>query len=290
MMVTGNGERVLAEATGQDGVVYIMEGPAETERLRLKTEYVLARRHLDWAGLRAGQSFVDFGCGSGEVILIAAMRYRAGQVIGVDTNQDRLLAVRRAATLEGLTDVDVHAAALTGLGSSELPSAAYDHCWTRFLLEYQPEPELVVSEMARIVRPGGRVTLIDLEGNGVWHYGMAPALEAGLAEVVTDLRTTGFDPHIGRRLPAIARACGLSDVRHEIEPYHRIVGRPDSDTMAAWERKIEGLRANYLCRLFPEKGHLGWVFDAYIEFLAHEDTMTWSLLHLVQGTVPDSRA
>jgi SAM-dependent methyltransferase len=276
----------VGPADGSVSTGYIMEGPTETQRLRLKTEHVLVRRHLDWTGLLAGQSFVDFGCGTGEVVLVAAEHCRPGRVVGLDGNRKRLAALSCEAALQGLTNVEVRAAAIAGPASTGLPSGAYDHGWARFFLEYQPTPAGVVSEMARIVRPGGRVTLIDLEGNGVWHYGMETDLASGLAEVIADLGKTGFDPHIGRRLPDLASAAGLRDVRHEIEPYHRIVGRPDADTMAAWRLKIHGLRANYL-RRFPERRSLAWVFDAYLDFLARDDTMTWSLLHLVQGTVPN---
>ena len=114
---------------------------------------------------------------------------------------------------------------------------------------------------------------------------MPDELRAGVDAVLADLETTGFDPHAGRRLTSYADAAGLVDIRHEIEPYHRIVGTPDPATAAAWERKIATLRDNYLGRLFPEKTHNAWVFDAFLEFILSEDTMTWSLLHLVQGTV-----
>ena len=71
--------RETARSTGRrsesDGSVrrgYLMEGENETDRLQLKTEQVLVQRHLDWACLAPGQSFVDLGCGSGEVLLAAA--------------------------------------------------------------------------------------------------------------------------------------------------------------------------------------------------------------------------
>jgi ubiquinone/menaquinone biosynthesis C-methylase UbiE len=282
-LLAARGDR--AHASG-----YIMEGPGETERLRAKTQHVLVRRHLDWTGVGRGESFADFGCGTGEVVLAAARLCCPGRVTGVDNNPDRLASLLERAEASGLTHVDSRMACISGVGSTGLKDDAFDHAWARFFLEYQPRPREVLAEMARIVRPGGRVTIIDLEGNGVWHYGMDEDLEAGLSEIVTDLRATGFDPHIGRRLPVMARAAGLIDVRHDVEPYHRIVGRPDAGTAAAWRRKIDGLRASYLNRLFPHKRHLAWVFDAYQQFLLRDDTMTWSLLHLVQGTVPTARA
>jgi ubiquinone/menaquinone biosynthesis C-methylase UbiE len=265
-----------------------MEGPGETARLRLKTEAVLVDHHLHWAGLRPGESFVDIGCGPGDVLLAAAERAAPAPVIGVDANADRLDAVLRRAWRDRHANVRVQAATLTGLGSTGLPDDAHDHTWTRFFLEYQADPTAIVREMARITRPGGSVTLIDVEGHGVYNHRLPPDLDAARREVMADLRTTGFDPMVGRDLPAIARRAGLTAIRHDIEPHHRIVGRPDARTAELWRRKLDGLRHNYLLR-FPGKTGLAWVFAAYLDFLAREDTMTWSLLHLVQGVVPRVR-
>jgi hypothetical protein len=130
------------------------------------------------------------------------------------------------------------------------------------------------------------VTLIDLEGNGTRHFGMPAELRSALDEILADLAQTGFDPDVGAKLPGIAAAAGLVDIRHEIEPYHRIVGAPDPRTLAAWELKLANLRESYVERLFPHKADRAWVFDALVEFLRSDQTMTWSLLHLVQGTKP----
>ncbi len=263
-----------------------MEGQGETDRLRQKTDELLVGRHLDWAKLERGQSFVDLGCGSGEVLLTAARLCSPGQAFGVDANPERLASVRRQLQSEALLNVEVLEASIVGCGSIGLPTGGFDHAWTRFFLEYLREPLGTVQEMVRLVRPGGRVTLIDIEGNCVWHHGMQPELRAGLDEVIGDLRQTGFDPHVGRRLPTLAREAGLVQLRHDIEPYHRIIGRPDDRAAEAWQRKIRGIQANYVGNLFPDKQHLAWVFDAYLEFLLREDTMTWSLLHLVQEPSP----
>jgi len=265
---------------------YIMEGEAETDRLRLKTEQVLARRHLDWAGLAPGESFLDLGCGDGMLALLAARCCRPGRLTALDGHPGRIRSVLERAGAHGLVNVDGRVASIAGPGSSGLRDGSYDHAFTRFFLEYQPQPRAVVLEMVRVVRVGGRVTLIDLEGNGVWHHGMGERLKEGLAEVIGDLRGVGFDPHVGRSLMAIATEAGLVDVRHEIEPYHRIVGRPDERTAAAWRLKVENLRTNYLNVLYPAKRHLAWVFDEYMRFLLDGETMTWSLLHLVQGIRP----
>jgi Methyltransferase domain len=107
-----------------------------------------------------------------------------------------------------------------------VPDATFDHAWARFFLEHVPDPAATVHELARVVSPGGKVTLVDIEGNCTWHFGMSDDLRAGVDEVLADLAATGFDPHAGRHLATYATAAGLVDIRHEIEPYHRIVGTP----------------------------------------------------------------
>jgi SAM-dependent methyltransferase len=262
---------------------YIMESDAEVDRLLKKTERVLTRRHLHWAGLHAGESFLDVGCGSVAVPAEAARINDGALVVGLDADASRVRRATADCERLGVT-VCFHRAEVTGPGSSGLPDDRFDHVWSRFLLEYLPTPNAAVVEMTRVARPNGKITLIDLEGNCVRHFGMSAALRGALDEVVADLATTGFDPDVGAKLVDYARGAGLLGIRHEIEPYHRIVGRPDVATERAWKLKIDTLRENYLTRIRPDKLHLAWVFDAFMDFLRAEDTMTWSLLHLVQGS------
>lgn len=265
---------------------YIMQHAGEAERIRFKTDRLVTRHHLDWIGLTAGQSFVDFGCAGGEVVREAAALVGSGRVVGVDGDPAMLAAAHAESARLGLTNVAYQHAWIAGPGSTGLASDAYDHAWSRFFLEYQREPLEVVKEMARVVRPGGKVSLIDIDGNCTLHFPLPAGLQAELEEVVRDLATTGFDPHAGRKLRTYAERAGLVDIREAIEPYHRIVGKPDERTAEAWRRKIDAIKQNYTTKLFPEKAHKAPFFDAFLDFILRDDTMSWSVLYLVQGTKP----
>jgi hypothetical protein len=78
-------------------------------------------------------------------------------------------------------------------------------------------------------------------------------------------------------------------VRESVEPHHFVVGAPDPRAAAAWRVKVDTIRDNYVRRLFPQKAHKAHFFDAFLEFILRPDTMTWSVLHLVQGTKPERR-
>lgn len=266
-------------------MTYIMEHDAEADRIRFKTNLLLVRHQLDWVGLRRGQSLIDVGCASGEVIREAAWIAAPAAVVGVDGDPAMLEFARAESDRLELNNIRYVHAWVTGLGSIPVADSSFDHAWTRFFLEYLKDPLGSIREMARIVRPGGKVSLIDLDGNCIWHYPLPVEMQCDLDEVIEDLASTGFDPHIGRKLKALAGEAGLVDIRESVEPYHHIIGRPDERTAEAWRRKVAGIKGNYL-KLFPNKAHKADFFDAFMKFFMRDDTMTWSLLHLVQGTKP----
>jgi ubiquinone/menaquinone biosynthesis C-methylase UbiE len=257
--------------------------PAEPGRIRSKTSAVLLDHHLSWADPRPGDSFVDFACASGEVVRAVSTRVDGGRVLGLDADPRMIAYAKEESDRRGLLNVEYKQATIAGLGSSGLDDGIFDHAWTRFFLEYIGDPVQVVREMARVVRPGGKVTLIDIDGNCIWHHPMPAELYDDLQDVMDDLSTTGFDPHAGVRLAGYAKEAGLTDVRQQIEPYHWIVGKPDEATTAAWSAKLRGIQETYVTRVAPDKQHMAAFFDEFLAFVLAEDTMTWSLAYLVQG-------
>ena len=263
-----------------------MQHAAEGERIRAKTDPLVLRHHLDWAGLEAGDAFVDFGCASGEALREATRRVAWGSVTGVDADADTLRYARAESDRLFLSRIAYRQARIDGPGSSRLESDSHDHAWARFFLEYHRDPASVVCEMTRVVRPGGKVTLIDIDGNCIWHHPLPETLERRLAAVLADLREIGFDPRIGSKLAGLARRAGLVDVRQSIEPHHKIVGEPDEPTAAAWTRKLRTLKELYLQHLPAGEAEKAAALDDLLGFILSGETMTWSLLYLVQGRKP----
>lgn len=263
---------------------YIMGSPNEPDRIRSKTSAVLLDHHLTWADVRSGESFVDFGCASGEVVRAASTKVDNGRVVGLDADQRMLDFAADESERLGLRNIEYRLADIVGLESSRLPECSFDHAWTRFFLEYLKEPVDVVREMVRVVRPGGKVTLIDIDGNCLWHHPMSARFQASVNEIMADLATTGFDPRAGSRLSRYAHEAGLVDIRQQVEPYHWIVGKPDAPTTVAWTARLEGIKETYMSRVAPDKPQMAAFFDEFLALVLADDTMTWSLAYLVQGT------
>jgi ArsR family transcriptional regulator len=98
----------------------------------------------------------DLGCGTGQLTETVAPYVR--QVIAVDASMDMLDAAR--ARLDGATtNVEFRKGELESLpiGDGELDVAVLS-----LVLHYSPAPPKALSEAARVIRPGGRVLVVDM--------------------------------------------------------------------------------------------------------------------------------
>lgn len=97
----------------------------------------------------------DLGCGTGQ--MSEALAPHVARVIALDGSPEMLDAARQR--LRGHGNVDVREGALE---SMPLPDAALDLGVASLVLHHQPEPARVVAEIARVLKPSGRVLIVDM--------------------------------------------------------------------------------------------------------------------------------
>ncbi len=97
----------------------------------------------------------DLGCGTGQVA--EALAPFVKQVVAVDASEAMLTAARKR--LKPLANVQVRRGELQSLplGDGELDAAV-----TMLVLHHLPEPAAAIVELARVVRPGGKLLLVDM--------------------------------------------------------------------------------------------------------------------------------
>ena len=153
-----------------------------------------------------GLVVADLGCGAGS--LAAALAPHVARVIGVDQSAAMLRAARRR--LAGLDNVELHRA---GLEALPLPDRGCDAALLVLVLTYVPEVAPVLAEAARVLKPGGRLVVVDLGPHGDEPFarrlgqarlGLAPA-ELGRA-----FAAAGLDAPVVRPLPPEPGARGPS--------------------------------------------------------------------------------
>ena len=108
------------------------------------------------APLRGDERVLDAGCGTGA--LAYALAPLVGEVVGVDSSEE-YLAVARAHAPPGCTFVAGDAEALP------FPYGDFDLVGCLRVLHHVRRPELVVGEIARVTRPGGKIFLADQLGD-----------------------------------------------------------------------------------------------------------------------------
>ena len=119
----------------------------------------LTRRLLDTIDLRQGDRLIDVASGIGTTSLLAATEYEA-YVDGVDLSAANVTLANGAAQAAGVADrAQFHHGDAEAL---PLPDGAYDALVCECALCTFPDKATAAAEMARVLRPGGRVGLTDV--------------------------------------------------------------------------------------------------------------------------------
>jgi len=113
------------------------------------------RRLLDFAALRPGERVLDVACGTGLATWPAAEAVGAtGSVLATDLSDEMVRALRDAAAARGLAQVRAERMDAQQLAVRD---GEFDAALCALGLMYVPDPVAALREMARAVRPGGRV-------------------------------------------------------------------------------------------------------------------------------------
>ncbi len=148
------------------------------------------RRFLDRFGLQPGQAVLDLGSGPGFWTLpLAQIVGPEGKVWALDVNQELLddLAARNPPPQVELLRSD-----LPHIGLSD---GSVDFAWAAFVFHEVESPEVFAAELRRVVKPAGRVAVLDWRPDAVDEAGPPRHHRLRPEQVVAWLQQAGFpDP------------------------------------------------------------------------------------------------
>lgn len=146
---------------------YFRENASEWDRLRAlhaSEEAVeeAARAMLVPASGDAFGVLLDIGTGTGRMLEVFSDRYRAA--VGLDLNQDMLALARSRLERAALMHADLRQGDLLALSE---PEASADGAVIHQVLHFLVDPSLALGEAARVLRPGGRLLVVDFAAHEI---------------------------------------------------------------------------------------------------------------------------
>ncbi|MEI2616433.1 MAG: methyltransferase domain-containing protein [Thermomicrobiales bacterium] len=203
---------------------------------------------LNQAELLPGDRVLDLGCGSGTHFgWIAAIVGPEGRIVGVDADAENLeIARSRIAGQPWAGQIELHTGPMSSLPFED---TAFDAVWCAGSLQYVADPVSAIREMVRVVRPGGKVAVQDVEMHPMMLGPMPDELLIALKDCLPrgDTGTDeGFvDWFTGHKLRGYLLEAGLREVRGYLRMRDYV--HPLTDD----ERRFLDVAIPYLCSTSP---------------------------------------
>ena len=197
-------------------IAQVCGNPAHAERNRTL---------LPLLDLRPGETALEVGCGSGALLReLARLTDGRARLVGIDPSGLVLDQARRETEADG-RGAFAEAIEYRRMDGRALafPAGSFDAAVCSRVLIHAADPERIVAEMARVVRPGGRVLCIE----------PAHQFSAGVDDQLREKGSAFTNTDIGRELLGLLRRAGLRDVG--VTP-HTFIGHEPPD--------LAGMRAD----------------------------------------------
>jgi SAM-dependent methyltransferase len=261
----------------------------ESELHRLRTQTLLSwsreLRILRMLGLQDGHALLELGSGPGfvtEQILTSLPRSR---ITAVDHDPD---LIERARAYLGAYSEDrlqfVQAPAI----DTGLPDAHVDFVIARYLFQHLEHPIETAVEMRRVLKPGGKLAIIDIDA-ALWGIvePIFPEVAAIYAKTGRFQSERGGNRLIGRRLWRILTAAGYQNVELEAFVYHSdALGLAPFAAQIAPDRLLPLLESGAISLREYQQVH-----RAYTQFLAAPDAyvLMTGLIACGEAPMPSDR-
>lgn len=192
--------------------------PDEQDRLYRQARFLEHRVH---AGLpfRRSKHLIEIGCGVGAQTDILLRHFPDLSITGVDASRTNLgRAKRHLAKLpwaKGRYEIVEGDA-----GALDFDADAFDSAFVCWILEHVADPELVLSEARRVLRPGSPIVVTEVLNSTFFLEPYSPNTLSYWMAFNDHQIALGGDPFVGAKLGNMLQAVGYRDIVTEVRPIH----------------------------------------------------------------------
>ena len=161
--------------------------------------------------LRPGMSLLDVGCGPGTLTADLAARVAPGEVLAVDVSAEVIVEAGAHARRVGATNLAFRVGDFRAAG---LAAGSFDVVHAHQVLQHLRDPVGALTEMRRLVRPGGVVAARDGDYSAMVWSPPDPLLDRWREIYLAVTRRNGAEANAGRRLLSWAREAGFQEIEY----------------------------------------------------------------------------
>ena len=192
-----------------EGGAYLL-GHTDREQRRLAGQAALIGPDTEAlfreAGLCPGMSVLDVGSGLGDVALLAGKLVSpSGRVLGIERSLEGIAIAKQRAG--AFPDIDVRFE-VADLDAYE-PQQTFDALVGRFVLAYLKEPSAALRRLAKSVRPGGIVAMVEFDVRVMCVSPHSPLHQQVIDWIVDAFEGSGVNPSLGSDIAKVFHDAGL---------------------------------------------------------------------------------
>lgn len=209
----------------------------------LRTQTKLTWRHerdiLSKHGLKPGMKVADICCGIGDFAVLLHKEFEPARLVALDHSKPSLAYARKVASDFAIGGIEyVYGDASEML----LEDNQFDFVTCRHSLQIFDRPELILKELFRICKPGGRVYVTNEKNSHCLGEPRGESIQWTYNEVARMLAHFNHDIEIGPKSRRLMVDAGFSDVRMESFMVTNMDGDPQdfADIVTAWRDLFAG--------------------------------------------------
>ncbi len=191
---------------------YILEHTDEFHRLERQCEQVHYQlsSEVEHLNFNPGDKVLDAGCGSGALSRYLAYQHPELDLYACDRSDLRLMQAKQFCAENGFSNIKFYP---TPLESLPFADNHFDIVICRYVYEYLVKPLEVTAELKRVLKPGGKLCLIDLDGVFLNLYSVDLELQKKLEHLRQGLK---IDLFVGRKLSSFMVDSGFMDIDRKL--------------------------------------------------------------------------